>query len=188
MGGEWVSDPNDLSAAAVTAAQPGADLHGNGLIFHSAPFSEVTEIDGRMDLKLWLSIDAPDTDLRANLYLVSPDGKSHPLTETMLRTRYRNSEEHPEPIHENQPEEYHFDPGHWFAVRAAKGSQLRLILGSLNDPSYEKNWNSMKPVAEQTGRDARVAHIRLLQSPEHASTLTLPLGDTGVSCESSLTF
>jgi uncharacterized protein len=185
-GGEWLSDPNDLSAANAPDAQPGAMLHGNGLVFHSAPFAEDTEIDGKMDLRLWLSIDAPDTDLSASLYLVTPDGKSHYLTDSALRARYRNSEEHPEPIHKNQPEEYRFSPDQpFFAERAPKGSQLRLVLMSLNDPQHEKNWNSMKPVADQTGQDARVAHIRLLQTTEHPSTLTLPLGDVHATCKAS---
>jgi len=185
-GGEWQSDPNDLSAANQPDAQPGATLHGDGLVFHSAPFAEDTEIDGRIDLRLWLSIDAPDTDLAASLYLVTPDGKSHSLTDSALRARYRNSEEKPEPIRENQPEEYRFSPDQpFFAQRAPKGSQLRLVLMSLNDPQHEKNWNSMKPVADQTGQDARVAHIRLLQTTEHPSTLTLPLGDVHAGCKAS---
>jgi predicted acyl esterase len=125
------------------------------------------ELDGRMDLDIWLSIVAPDTDLKASLYLVSSDGESHWLNDTMLRARYRKSAERPEMIHENEPEEFHLPPGYLFAARAVKGSQVRLILSSLNDPSYEKNWNATKPGAEQTGSGAKIAHIRLLQSPEH---------------------
>jgi uncharacterized protein len=194
VGGEWVSDPNDLTAVYTPIDDANAitfgvtsvpKLHGNGLVFHSAPLSEDTELSGRMDLKLWLSIDTPDTDLRADLFLVSSDGKSHILSEAVLRARYRNSEEHPEHIHENQPEEYHFGPGQWFAMRAPKGSRIRLVLTSLNDPAYEKNWNSMKPVAEQTGKDAAIAHIKLLQSPEHPSTLILPLGDIHSACRAN---
>jgi uncharacterized protein len=186
IGGSFLSDPNDLSAAEDRPqGQPGSDLHGDGLIFHSAPFAEDTEIDGRIDLRLSLSIDAPDTDLGYELHLITPDGKSHELTESYVRARYRNSLEHPEAIHENQPEEYHFDPGQWFAVRAPKGSQLRLIVSALNTLSLEKNWNSMKPVAEQSGADAHIAHIKLLQGPDHPSTLTLPLGDPSATCKAS---
>ena len=36
----------------------------------------------------------------------------------------------------------------------AQGSRLRLILRSLNDPGDEKNWNSAKPVADQTSAGA----------------------------------
>lgn len=185
-GGSFLSDPNDLSAAADhPSGPPGADLHGDGLIFHSAPFAEDTEIDGKIDLRLSLSIDAPDTDIGYELHLITPDGKSHELTESLVRVRYRNSLEHPEPIHQNQPEEYRLDPGQWFAVRAPKGSELRLIVGALNTPYLEKNWNSMKPVAEQSGADAHVAHIQLLQTPDHPSTLTLPIGDPSATCKAS---
>jgi uncharacterized protein len=184
-GGSFVSDPNDLSAAESTRSQPGADLHGNGLIFHSEPFSEDTEIDGSVDLRLWLLIDVPDTDLTYRLYLVAPDGLSRLLTYSILRARYRHSLDHAEPIRENQPEEYHFKAESWFAMRAQKGSQLRLIVKSLNDPDYEKNWNSMKPVADQSGADAHIGHIQLLQTQDHPSTLTLPLGDPSATCRAS---
>ena len=73
----------------------------------------------------------------------------------------------------------------WFANRAPKGSQLRLIVNALNTPYQEKNYNSIKPVAEQSGADARVAHITLLQTKDHPSTLTLPLGDPSAPCKAS---
>jgi putative CocE/NonD family hydrolase len=185
VGGSFVADPNDLSGAEDSDGQPGSDLHGDGLIFHTAPFTEATEIDGKIDLRLWLKIDAPDTDLFYELHLLTPDGKHHFLDTSILRARYRNSREHPEAIQTNQPEEYRFSPYFWFATRAPKGSQLRLIVGYLNTPQSEKNYNSMKPVAEQTGADARIAHITLLQTKEHPSTLTLPLGDVSASCKAS---
>jgi putative CocE/NonD family hydrolase len=184
-GAAFISDPNDLTGAEDSDGQPGSDLHGDGLIFHTAPFSEPTEIDGYTDLRLWLSIDAPDTDLAYQLYLITPDGKAHYLTDSILRARYRNSLEHAQPIHENQPEQYIFKTNQWFATRATKGAQLRLIVGAVNTPQSEKNYNSMKPVAEQTGADAHIAHITLLQSKDHPSTLTLPLGDPSAPCKAS---
>jgi putative CocE/NonD family hydrolase len=187
-GASFVSDPNDLSAADPKDVQPGGDLHGDGLIFHSAPFTKETEIDGIPELHLWLSIDAPDTDLGYALYLVDAAGKTRYLADGAMRARYRHSLEHGEAIHENQPEEYVLPAEFWFALRAPEGSQLRLIVGALNSPQSEKNWNSMKPVAEQSGADARVAHIKLLQSPDRPSTLTLPLGDPAATCTASATW
>jgi uncharacterized protein len=166
--------------------QPGANLHGDGLVFHAPPFGQDTEVNGAMDLRLWLSIDAPDTDLFASLTLILPNGRARQLTEAVIRARYRYSEEHPEAIHENQPEEYRLRPYYpFFSTRAPKGSQLRLVISSLNNSAYEKNWNSMRAVAEQTGTDARIAHIRLLQTPEYPSTLTIPLGDMKAECKAS---
>ena len=193
QGGQWISDPNDLSGADPSepdefsgVEQPGFGLHGNGLVFHASPFTSETDISGRMDLRLWLSIDVPDTDLFASLSLVFPNGEVRGLTNALLRGRYRYSEERPEGIHENQPEEYRIPPYFPFiSVRAPKGSQLRLVIEGLNNSALEKNWNSMKPVAEQTGADAHVAHIQLLQTPEHPSTLTLPLSDVNAECKAS---
>jgi hypothetical protein len=104
-GGAWLSDPNDLSGstpfdpeAVDPNIQPGDDLHGNGLVFHSAPFSEAIEITGKVNLNLSLSIDAPDTDLLAELSLVLPDGKVRMLTNSLMRARYRNSEDIQKPF------------------------------------------------------------------------------------------
>jgi putative CocE/NonD family hydrolase len=184
-GATFLSDPNDLTGAQESHGQPGSDIHGDGLIFHTAPFTEATEIDGYTDLRLWLSIDAPDTDLAYQLFLITPDGKAHFLTDSILRARYRNSLEHAEAIHENQPELYVFTTDQWFATRAPKGAQLRLIVSAVNTPEVEKNYNSMKLVAEQTGADAHIAHITLVQTKDHPSTLTLPLGDPTAPCKPS---
>ena len=142
-------------------------------------------MDGLPDLRLWLTIDTPDTDLSYELDLIGTDGKARQLSFGLMRARYRHSIEKGEPIHENQPEEYDLKSEQWFALRAAKGSQLRLIVTGINSSQIEKNWNSMKPVAEQSGADARVAHVQLLQSVEHPSTLTLPLGDPAAACKAS---
>jgi len=189
IGGSFLSDPNDLRAADDPEKHaPGSLLRGDGLIFHSEPFSADTEIAGKVDLRLSLSIDAPDTDLAFELDLVTQDGMTHSLTFSPLRARYRHGLDHAEAIHENQPEEYRFDGGQWFAVRAPKGSQLRLLVFAINDPEVQKNWNSMKPVAEQSGADARIAHIKLLQTPDHPSTLSIPIGNPSAPCKASATW
>jgi hypothetical protein len=46
----------------------------------------------------------------------------------------------------------------------------------------QKNWNSMKPVSEQTGADGRVATIRVLHDSSHPSRLILPLGEPAAPC------
>lgn len=181
----FISDPNDLSAAKPSAATEGADLHGNGVVYTTAPFDKTTEVDGFTDLRLWLKVDAPDTDLQYALYLVAPNGTARELTSDVLRARYRNGKEQPEPLRLNQPEEFVFPHSQWFSHRAPAGSRLRLVIGALNVPDYEKNWNSIKPVAEQSGADARVAHIQVLHDVEHRSTLRVPTGDPSATCIAS---
>lgn len=185
QGGEWVSDPTDLSRADPKPGQPGEELHGDGLIFHSAPFEQDTEIDGRVSLKAALAIDGPDADLAYGLYLVTPDGKAHALSGSSIRARYRTSLERAVPVTPGKVEDYDFGEGQWFAIRAPKGSRLRLLVFSVNEPGAQKNWNSMKPIAEQTSADAHREAIRLVQTAEHPSTLTIGLGDPSATCKAS---
>lgn len=188
----FVSDPNDLTAAQsfresegkiiLAAGDPGLDLHGNGVVYHTAQFQEDAELDGSIALRLWLQVDAPDSDLGYALYLITPDGKAHWLSSAQLRARYRHGLERAEAITRGKPEEYVFPAAQWFAQRIPKGSYLRLILQAVNLPEMQKNWNSMKPVSEQSGVDAQVATIRVLHDPKHPSRLVLPFGNPEAVC------
>ncbi len=184
-GGEWISDPADLSHAEPLKALPGDDLHGDGLVFQSPPLPQQIEIDGQVRIKLSLAIDGPDADIGYRLYLITPDGKAHWLTQAAVRARYRRSLSKPELVIPGAIESYDLTPGQWFAIRAPKGARLRLVVESINRPDAEKNWNSAKPVAEQTSADAHRETIHLIQTADHASVITLPLGDLESECVAS---
>jgi hypothetical protein len=184
-GAAWISDPADLRHGASAAGLPGDDLRGDGLVFQSAPFDQAVEIDGQASIKLSLAIDGPDADIGYRLYLVTPDGKAHWLSEAAIRARYRRSLEKPELVIPGAIETYDLTPGQWFAIRAQKGSRLRLVLQSINRPDFEKNWNSAKPVAEQTAADAHRETIRLIQTAAHPSTIAIPFGDPAGECTAS---
>jgi len=191
----FVSDPNDLSAAQsirpsegkiiLPAGAAGFELHGNGVVYHTAPFAQDSELDGSIALHLWLRVDVPDTDLAYELFLVTPEGKTHWLTSARLRARYRHGLERGEPIRQGQAEEYVFPPSQWFAQRIPQGSYLRLIVKAVNLPEMQKNWNSMKPVSEQSAADAQVAKILVLHDAQHRSRVILPVGDPTAACSDS---
>jgi putative CocE/NonD family hydrolase len=184
-GAQWLSDPTDLRHAEAEKTAPGDDLHGDGLVFHSAPFAQDSEIDGQVRISLSLAVDGPDADLSYRLYLVTPDGKAHWLSDAAVRARYRHGLETGEPVIPGKIEAYDLTPGQWFAIRAPKGSRLRLVLQSLNSPDAQKNWNSTKPVAQQTSADAHRETIRLIQTPDHPSTIRVPFGDPAGECTAS---
>ena len=56
-----------------------------------------------------------------------------------------------------------------------KGSRLRLVLKASNSIYTQKNYNSGGVVAEESGQDARVAHVTLYHDTEHPSVLELPI-------------
>jgi len=180
----YVYDPLDLRPGALeTGGNPNSltdeteplHLFGDGLIYHSAPFEEDTEINGYVHLVASIAMDVPDTDFEAALYEMLPNGGSVFLTGDSLRARYRESTRKPSPVDPGQIVKYDFRGFTWFSRRIAKGSRLRLMLRSPNSIFLEKNYNSGGAVASESGKDARIAHISLYHDAEHASYLELPV-------------
>jgi predicted acyl esterase len=56
-----------------------------------------------------------------------------------------------------------------------KGSRLRLVVGPVRDPFYERNYNSGGLVAEETAKDARKAVVTLYHDRKHPSAIILPV-------------
>ena len=180
----YVYDPLDLRPGALeTADNPNSltveteplHLFGDGLIYHSAPFEEDTEISGNVRLVASIAMDVPDTDFEVNLYEILPNGGSVLLTGDSLRARYRESTRKPTAVDPGQIVKYDFRGFTFFSRRIAKGSRLRLMLRSPNSIGVEKNYNSGGVVATESGKDARTAHISLYHDAEHASFLELPI-------------
>ena len=179
----WTYDPLDVSPAelerqsapAYTDQRSVLDLDGAGVIYHSEPFAEPTEISGSVQLSLFMALDVPDTDFQVTLYEILPDGGSVLLTGDLLRARYRSSLEKAELVQPGKIERYVFDGFTWFSRRVSKGSRLRLVIASPSSVFLEKNYNSGGVVADETAKDARTAHITLYHDEEHPSALEIPV-------------
>ncbi|MGC2817939.1 MAG: CocE/NonD family hydrolase [Candidatus Acidiferrum sp.] len=149
--------------------------YGTGAIYHTAAFGEATEVTGFLKLTIWLSMDVTDTDLEADVYEILPSGDSVYLTGATMRARYRESLREEKLVTTGKIEKYVFDNFTFFSRRVAKGSRLRLFVHCPNTPGTEKNYNSGGVVAEETGKDAKTAHVTLVHDKEHESTLELPI-------------
>jgi len=181
---KFVYDPRDLRPAELEKediAKPYTDeryalnLSGNGVVYHSAPFPEATEISGNVKLRVWMAMDVPDTDFAVTLYEILPDGTSIQLTSDGLRARYRDSLREAKLVTPGQVARYDFDDFTWFSRRVSKGSRLRLVLSCINSIYYEKNYNSGGDVETETGTDARIAHVTVYHDAEHPSSLEVPI-------------
>jgi putative CocE/NonD family hydrolase len=150
------------------------NLLGQGVVYQSDALADATEVTGFPKVTVWLSMDVPDTDLGVALYEVLADGTAIQLSTTAMRARYRESLRTPTPVPAGKPTKYVFDDFTFFSRQLAKGSRVRLVVQSLNSVALEKNYNSGGVVAQETGKDARTAHIQLLHDAEHASTVELP--------------
>jgi hypothetical protein len=180
----YVYDPLDVRPAellrgwgghSLTNQRYALNLFGNGLVYHSEPFPEVTEITGFLKFVTWMAMDVPDTDFFVRVYEIQPDGTSIRLTRDSMRARYRESLRQEKLVTPGEINRYEFNSFTFFSRRIAKGSRLRLVLWSPNMIYWEKNYNSGGVVAEESGKDARTAHITLYHDAEHPSFLELPV-------------
>jgi uncharacterized protein len=151
------------------------NLFGNGVVYHSDPFPEATEISGNVKLTAWIAMDVPDADFSVSIYEILPDGTSVQLTSEQLRARYRESPEKARLVTPGQITRYDFDGFTWFSRRVSKGSRLRVVLSCLNTIHWEKNYNSGGSVEGESGKDAKTAHVTVYHDSEHPSVLELPV-------------
>jgi uncharacterized protein len=180
----WVYDPLDVRPAEmekepvenyILDQRYALNLFGNGAVYHSEPFPEATEVSGQVKLTLWISLDVPDTDFRADLYEILPEGGSVLLTSDVLRARYRDSLEKETLVPAGEILRYEFTGFPWFSRRVSKGSRLRLVVACPNSIYWQKNYNSGGVVADETAKDARKAHVVLYHDAEHPSALEIPV-------------
>jgi uncharacterized protein len=167
---EPFSDP-----ASLTSQRDAVNLMGRGVVYHSAPLERDTEVSGYVKLRVWLSMDVPDTDLDASISEIREDGSGVALTGAVMRARYRHSLRTAELVPLNKPELYEFQNFMWFSRRLQKGSRIRLVLECPNSIQLEKNYNSGGEVAAESAKDAKTAHVTVLHDAEHPSELELPI-------------
>jgi hypothetical protein len=179
---EYVYDPLDTTKAERGAADDyivdqteAVTTDGDGLIFHSEPFDEATEISGYVRLEAWIEMDVPDTDLNATLYEIRADGGSIALAGQTLRARHRDGLREVRMMEPGVVEKLVFDRFYWFSRRIAEGSRLRLFIRPANGVAHQRHYNAAKPVHEQTAADARTATVRLHHDDQHPSRLILPV-------------
>ncbi|MEM5774457.1 MAG: CocE/NonD family hydrolase [Anaerolineaceae bacterium] len=151
------------------------NLFGNGLVYHTEPFAEDTEVSGYVKLTTYIELDVPDTDFVATLYEVLPDGRTVMLTSDMMRARYRESLREGKLVSLGEIVKYEFDWFTWFSRKIRKNSRLRLVFACPNTPSLEKNYNAGGVVNEESGADARTAHVKFYHDAEHPACLQVPI-------------
>jgi hypothetical protein len=180
----YVYDPLDTRPAALyqteiknylTDQRGALNLFGNGLVYHSEPFDDDTEVTGYLRFVAWISLDVPDTDFAVEVDEIKPDGTSIQLTSDIMRARYRDSLVEERLVTPGEINRYEFNGFMFFSRRIAKWSRLRLVLTCPNTIYLEKNYNGGGVVAEESGKDARTAHVMVYHDKEHPSFLQIPI-------------
>jgi len=146
------------------------------LVYQTPPLSEDMVINGNIKAVLWISSDAPDTDFFVKLLDVYPsssdypNGYSLPVSEGILRTRYRNS--FAKPTLMKAGESHQIEIAMMPTANLFKaGHRIRVYICSSNFPNYDINRNTGNP----NDRRWRIAENSIYHEAEHASYIVLPI-------------
>jgi putative CocE/NonD family hydrolase len=148
------------------------------VVFKSEPLRETVELIGPIEVTLWASSDAPDTDFTAKLIDEYPPNLDYPygfqlyLNKGIVRARYRDSREKQELMKPGEiypftikvyPTANRFMPGHRIVVH----------LSSSDFPEFDRNPNTGEPLGKN--RMKRIAVNTIYHDAERPSHITLSL-------------
>lgn len=142
------------------------------LVYTSEPFTEETAVCGPLRAVLFAASSAPDTDFMVKVLDVWPNGYAQRLNDGMIRARFRNGMDRPEPIEPGRVYRYEIDA--WATCQTFRpGHRVRLEVASSAFPKFDRNPNTGGPL----GMDAelRVADQTIHHDARQASYLELPI-------------
>jgi putative CocE/NonD family hydrolase len=172
---EALADGSSLVDQSVLSA-----FSGKALFYHSAPFERDTEISGFFRLSAWISIDCPDTDIYASVYVITLHGDCIRLSTDAVRARYREGLRTPRLIETRAPLRYDFERFTFISRLIRCGHRLRLVvapMGRLIETTFaQKNYNGGGVVAEESSKDGKAVTVRLFHDEDHPSALYVPIG------------
>lgn len=148
------------------------------VVFQSQPLEEDMEVTGEIEVKLWASSSAVDTDFTAKLIDVHPPNPDFPggfdmnIGDGIIRARFRGSIEREELMEPNSI--------HPFTIKLyptsnifKKGHRIRVDISSSNFPRFDINPNTGEPLNEH--RRKEVADNVIYHDAEHPSHIVLPV-------------
>jgi putative CocE/NonD family hydrolase len=141
------------------------------LVYTTPPLTEPLEISGPIQVKLFASTSALDTDFSAKLIDVLPNGKALLLQDGIIRARYREGLLKGEAL--IQPGKiYEYTIDLWQTANLFRaGHRIRVEISSSNFPRYARNLNTGGDQALET--TPVIAHQRIYHDAEHPSRLIL---------------
>ena len=148
------------------------------LSFQTPPFERDTEITGPVEVILHASSSAQDTDFTAKLIEVIPAsvddtaGLAINLTDSIIRTRYRNGWDKTELLEPGKIYELRFQL-YPTSVVVKAGHRLRVDISSSNFPRFDVNPNTGGPLGLE--RRVQKADQSIHHDAEHPSRLLLPV-------------
>ena len=154
------------------------NLRSDILSFQTPPLETDVEATGPVEMRLWASSSAIDTDFTAKLVDVHPPSGDYPdglainITDSIIRARYRNGWEKPEMMTPGKEYEFVFELYPTSVVFRA-GHRIRLDISSSNWPRFDVNHNTGGTLGSDNNYE--IAQQTVYHDTNHPSRIILPL-------------
>ena len=140
VGGNVCCTGNAITAGSFDQRQN--EARPDVLVYSTEPLKEGVEVSGPIEVTLYVSSDAKDTDFTVKLLDVYPDGKAYNLDETIQRMRYRDGYDKPNVwMQAGKVYKVTLSPlttSNYFAA----GHRIRIEVSSSNFPRFDRNLNT----------------------------------------------
>ncbi|MBX7170870.1 MAG: CocE/NonD family hydrolase [Pyrinomonadaceae bacterium] len=141
------------------------------LVYSTEPLKEGVELTGSIDVSLYVSSDAKDTDFTVKLIDVDELGRAYNLDETIQRMRYRNGYDKPLVwMEKDKVYKFKFQPmntSNYFAP----GHRIRIEISSSNFPRFDRNMNTGGNNYDET--KGVIANNAVHHSKQYPSEITI---------------
>jgi putative CocE/NonD family hydrolase len=171
IGGNIVASPAGFGMARGPIDQSSLKHRGDVLCYTTPLLRENIEITGPLQIHIFASTSARDTDFTAKFVDVYPDGRSQNRVDGIKRARGLKSPELPEFISPEKVYEYVITMG-TTSQMFFKGHRMRVDISSSNFPMHDRNMNTGNPI----GEDAHgvKANQTVYHEANYASYIDLP--------------
>ncbi len=142
------------------------------LVYTSEVLTESVTIAGVVEMILHASTDGPDTDWMIKLIDVQPDGYAFPVSEGILRARFKDGLDQMKLLTPNEVYEFTIEMMPTANV-FLPGHRIRVDITSSSFPQFNRNPNT----GEDLGKSAttRIAEQTIFHGSERASYINLPM-------------
>jgi putative CocE/NonD family hydrolase len=167
---------------------PSLDRHGNPpsgahdqrqieerkdvLVYTSKPLESDMEITGPIEIILYASSSALDTDFTGKLADVWPDGRAYNLVDGIIRARFRESDVKPKLLRPHKIYKYRLNLRATSNVFKAN-HRIRVEISSSKFPHYDRNLNTGRPIGQDAMMKSAIQTI--YHDDQYPSHIVLPV-------------
>jgi uncharacterized protein len=148
------------------------------VVFQTPPLEADLEVTGSVEVNLFASTSAADTDFTAKLVDVHPPSAAFPngvdlnIADSIVRGRFRESAERAVPVKPGAVHSYTIRP-YPTSLIFRKGHRIRVDISSSNFPRFDVNPNTGEPLNQN--RRMEKAEQAIYHDPQYASRVVLPV-------------